>query len=133
MPAPPPRQQPLDRITRIDELLEQILRLSTQPKETVVSFYPFQDKKSLPVGKTHIDMREGSVSFSDGSSSDSLSLAIPDDICRSLLINVDAKVIVTLRKGTSVFQSSSIYPKGLRVTNTSFDSLDITTTKKTLL
>lgn len=96
------------------------------PPEPITIVYPSKDKKTLPSGTTVIDTKEGTVTLPSGAI-ENLSANIPEDICRSILIDTNAKIELTLKNGSKISLVSTIYPSKIRFHHTSFDKILIKT------
>lgn len=92
------------------------------PPEPITIAYPSKDKKTLPAGTTTIDTKEGTATLPSGAV-ENLSANIPEDICRSLLLDTNAKIELTLKNGSKISLVSSIYPSKIRLHHTTFDKI----------
>ena len=99
------------------------------PTNPIVSVYPLKNKKELAAsGITIINTRKGEVVLDDDSV-EYLSASIPDDPCRSILIDTDAQIDVTFLDGDKISLSTTIYPSKIRLHNLIFDTIKIKTTE----
>lgn len=126
--------------TDIHNTLKNILtQLGAEPGEPpvpiipIISNFPRSNKKELVAdGITTIDTRTGKAILND-TSVESLSASIPDDLCRSILIDINAKIDLTLFEGDKTSLAASVYPGKHRFHSILFDRIKIKTTAVTTI
>lgn len=103
------------------------------PITAIISNFPRENKHELVAdGITIIDTRTGEAILND-TSVEYLSAPIPDDPCRSILIDINAKIDLELYEGDKTSLAATVYPGKHRFHAILFDRIKIKTTAVTTI
>ena len=92
--------------------------------------YPRAAKKTLPVGKTIISIKNLSVRFPDVEP-EKIYSPVAVKFCRSVSIFVDKDVAIDISFEGSIVHSAVFFPSWTRIPNVKFDRIEINTTADT--
>lgn len=97
------------------------------PTKPIIANFPQSGKREISAnGILTINTRKGEAVLPDGST-ENLSSPIPDDLCRSILLDTNAQINLELFEAEKTSISSTIYPSKIRLHSIPFDRIKIKT------